>query len=109
MARSGFSSTREMEEIARLVRELEGRMRSLGASAKSDVKEAGAALPDYVYEALTDFAERFRGSARNVGGEAARVGSDALRKVEKEVGNRPLATIAIAAGIGFLLGFLNRR
>ena len=41
--------------------------------------------------------------------QAARLGGDALHKVEDEVERRPLMTVAIAAGIGFLAGIASRR
>ena len=34
---------------------------------------------------------------------------DAIRRIEDEVGQRPLLTLAIAAGIGFLAGMAGRR
>jgi ElaB/YqjD/DUF883 family membrane-anchored ribosome-binding protein len=34
---------------------------------------------------------------------------DAIRRIENEVGQRPLLTLAIAAGIGFLAGIAGRR
>ena len=37
------------------------------------------------------------------------MGGDALRKIEDEIGHRPLLTLAIAAGIGFLAGMAGRR
>jgi ElaB/YqjD/DUF883 family membrane-anchored ribosome-binding protein len=37
------------------------------------------------------------------------MGGDALRRIEDEIGHRPLLTLAIAAGIGFLAGMANRR
>jgi ElaB/YqjD/DUF883 family membrane-anchored ribosome-binding protein len=110
MWRAGESaSASELTEIMRALRDLEKRLRSLGPAAKSDAREAGGALTELLSETLSDLADRLRERARGVGGEAARVGSDAIRRVEEEVGNRPLMTLAVAAGIGFLLGFLNRR
>jgi ElaB/YqjD/DUF883 family membrane-anchored ribosome-binding protein len=37
------------------------------------------------------------------------MGHDALRKIEEEVSQHPLLTLAIAAGIGFLAGMAGRR
>jgi ElaB/YqjD/DUF883 family membrane-anchored ribosome-binding protein len=39
-----------------------------------------------------------------VADEAARIGSDALKKLSDEIEHRPLLMVAIAAGIGFILG-----
>ncbi len=45
----------------------------------------------------------------SIADEASRFGSDAFRKISNEVEQRPLMMLAIAAGIGFLAGFANRR
>lgn len=103
------ASAREVAEVARLLRELQARVESLGAAAKTDASNVSSAIPDMLSEILGDLTGRVRQGARSVGGEASRVGHDALHKFEEEVGNRPLATIAVAAGIGFLLGIMNRR
>jgi len=34
---------------------------------------------------------------------------DAIKWIEEEIGQRPLLTLAIAAGIGFLAGMAGRR
>jgi ElaB/YqjD/DUF883 family membrane-anchored ribosome-binding protein len=60
-------------------------------------------------------AERFRQSRQVAGDQAGRLsnqalnlgakyGSDALQRVASEVEERPLVTIAIALGIGILIG-----
>ena len=66
----------------------------------------------------SDLVDRFRGGARSVGGEAARfgqdaarfgheatkLGGDALRRVSTEVERRPLVMVAVAVGVGLLIG-----
>ena len=44
--------------------------------------------------------------AINVG---ARVGNDALERIATQAKNRPMATLAIAIGVGLLIGFAVRR
>jgi hypothetical protein len=41
--------------------------------------------------------------------QAARLGNDALHRITDEVERRPLAVLAIVAGIGFLVGIAARR
>jgi|SRR5882724_1956401 len=113
-SRNVWSATaRDISEIEQLLRQLEGRLEKLGASATSDARHAGAALPGMISDALANLSEHFReivhDNARNVGNEAARVGTAAWHKVEDEIGHRPLATLAVAASIGFLFGLLGRR
>jgi len=113
-SRSSRSSTaREIGEIGDLLRQLEGRLERLGASAAADAREAGSAIPGMISESLSDLTDRLRAlvhdRAHDVSARAARVGSDAWHKVEDEVSHRPLAILAAVAGIGFLVGVLGRR
>jgi ABC-type transporter Mla subunit MlaD len=74
-------------------------------------------VSDTMASLLTDVADRFRGRARAVSGEAAQfgedalqVGNDALRKLTREVEQRPLVVLAIAVAVGALAaGILARR
>jgi ElaB/YqjD/DUF883 family membrane-anchored ribosome-binding protein len=61
-------------------------------------------------------ADRFRGKAGSVsdqagrmGNEAAKLGNDALRRLSREVEHRPLVTLAVAVGVGILIGVASRR
>lgn len=120
--RSSRSTTaRDVAEIGRLLRELEGRLGHLAQSVVADGRHASGAVPDMVAETFSDIADRVRDTvrygARAVGQEATRYGGDALRrygseawrKLEDEIGERPWAALAIAAAIGFLVGVLHRR
>jgi ElaB/YqjD/DUF883 family membrane-anchored ribosome-binding protein len=128
MARSSQMShsatSRDIAEIGRLLRDLEGQLSHLAKSVATDARDASSNIPDMISEVLSGLSERFRtgvqSSARNVGQEAARVGTDAWHeaarvgtgawhRIEGEVVSKPLAALAIAAGIGFLIGALNRR
>ena len=96
---------------------------SLGSAASRTVSSgfaSAAQATDRVGEALVgtlgELVDRFRGSARSVGGGATRFGQeagklsgDALRRLTSEVEHRPLAMQAIAAGIGLLIGLAGRR
>ena len=39
-----------------------------------------------------------------MGNEAAKLGNDALRRLSSEVEHRPLVTLAVAVGVGMLIG-----
>ena len=113
---SRSATARDISEIGELLRQLEGRLEHLGASAVTDARAAGSAIPDMIFETLSDLSGRVRAllrdRAHDVGAQAARVGSDAWHKVEDEVSHRPLATLAtlaVVAGLGFLFGVLGRR
>jgi hypothetical protein len=67
--------------------------------------------------ALTKVADRFRGRAHAVGGQAAELGDEALkaahralRKLSREVEQPPLVILAIAVAVGALAaGIVARR
>ncbi|HMF26015.1 MAG TPA: hypothetical protein VKG24_28370, partial [Pseudolabrys sp.] len=40
--------------------------------------------------------------------EAAKLGNDALRRLSNEVEHRPLVTLAVAVGVGILVGLASR-
>jgi hypothetical protein len=40
--------------------------------------------------------------------EAAKFGNDALRRLSNEVEHRPLVTLAVAVGVGILVGLASR-
>src|SRR5262245_37207662 len=96
-------------EIARLMGDLENRVGRLRTLTKNSAAHAASDAGEYVSEALAETAERLRNGAHAVTDEAARVGNEALRKIEDEIEQRPLLTLAIAAGIGFLAGMAGRR
>jgi ElaB/YqjD/DUF883 family membrane-anchored ribosome-binding protein len=96
-------------EIAGLMRDLESRVGRLNTLSRKGASHAASEASDYVSETLSETAERLRNGAHAVTDEAARFGNDALRKIEDEVEQRPLLTLAIAAGIGFLAGMAGRR
>jgi ElaB/YqjD/DUF883 family membrane-anchored ribosome-binding protein len=116
MARSssifGATPSRDIAQIGRLLQDLEGHMTHLTKSLGLDGRGGRNSVPNMIAEAWSYVSDRFHDvqqSARGVSAEAARVGTGAWRKIEDEVTNHPLTALAIAAGIGFLIGALNRR
>jgi ElaB/YqjD/DUF883 family membrane-anchored ribosome-binding protein len=91
-----------------------GRRASTGASA------AGNQIADAIGPILNDIVERFSRGQRvavdqaasfsdeavNVG---ARFGNDALELISTQAKQRPMATLAVAIGVGLLIGFAVRR
>jgi ElaB/YqjD/DUF883 family membrane-anchored ribosome-binding protein len=96
-------------EISQLMRDLETRVGRLNTLTRKGASHAASEASDFVSETLSETAARLRNGAHTVTDEAARMGGDALRRIEDEIGHRPLLTLAIAAGIGFLAGMANRR
>jgi ElaB/YqjD/DUF883 family membrane-anchored ribosome-binding protein len=102
----------DVAEIGHLLRELERLFAQLGRSAASDAKHARTAIPDALSETWSDLSDRvgtaLQDRAHLVQG-ASRAGTLAWQRFEREVTDRPLVALAIAAGIGFLIGAINRR
>jgi ElaB/YqjD/DUF883 family membrane-anchored ribosome-binding protein len=111
----------DVAEIGRRMQAIEKRLERMsnGRSVSrwsAGVSQATDRAGDVVATALSEIADRFRGGARSVSGEAsrfgneaARLGNDALRRVAEEVEHRPLMLLAVAAGLGFLVGAVARR
>jgi ElaB/YqjD/DUF883 family membrane-anchored ribosome-binding protein len=112
LGRSASTSSLDLSDIGRILRDLERGVSQLAAFVSSNAREAGSALPDRFSDAWSDISDRMRSirdDARTVGEGAGRVGRGALQRIEDEIVHHPLVALAIAAGIGFLIGALNRR
>jgi ElaB/YqjD/DUF883 family membrane-anchored ribosome-binding protein len=117
------TSSLDWSEIGRLLLDLErglsqlttfmsGRVREVGSAIPERVREVGSTIPDRLSDTLADVSDRLRvlmRDNRHVGEQAVRMSQGALNRIEREVVERPLVALAIAAGIGFLIGALNRR
>lgn len=107
----GYAS--ELAEIGRLLRDLERNLEHLGRSAVSSARHAQDRVPDAISDTWSELSDRvssaLQSHAGTLGKEATRAGAQAWRRLEREVGYRPLVALAIAAGVGFLIGALNRR
>jgi ElaB/YqjD/DUF883 family membrane-anchored ribosome-binding protein len=124
MARKNGSTSDDLaameREISKLISDLETRVGRLNSLAKQGASHAASEATDYMSDTLSDTVERLRLSAEEAadrvrrgasaaGDEATRFGDAALQRLEDEIEQRPLLTLAIAAGIGFLAGMAGRR
>src|SRR5215475_6407590 len=96
-------------DIERRLRTLEHSLERAGRSTASSAAATAEDLRDSLVSGLSGLVERFRNSSFNeeasrMSDNTARMGSDALRRVSDEVQHRPLVILAVAVGIGFLLG-----
>ena len=109
-------------DVNRLLDDLEGRLSRLSRMLPAVAPAARAdRLSETVASALNDIADRFSSRTRAISKDAGRIGErwsadamqlgdEALRKVAREVEQRPLVTLAIAVGVGALAaGLLARR
>jgi ElaB/YqjD/DUF883 family membrane-anchored ribosome-binding protein len=107
------AAAEEIAAIEDLMTDLEKRLRRLSGAARTEASGASEDVGDFVSDALERIKERVRVSAADmsetVADEASRLGGDAFKKLTEEVEHRPLLMLAVAAGIGFLVGLANRR
>ena len=91
-----------------------------GRRAAASASAAGNQIADAIVPILNEIIDRFgRGrrvgidEAANFGNEAvkigATVGSDALNRIAIQTKKRPLVTLAVAIGVGILIGTVARR
>jgi ElaB/YqjD/DUF883 family membrane-anchored ribosome-binding protein len=107
------SAEDEIAAIEDLMLDLEKRLKRLNGAAKTEVSGASNDIHDFVSDALAGIMKRVRTGASSitdsVADEATRVGGDVFKRVIDEVEHRPLAMLAAAAGIGYILGLSQRR
>jgi ElaB/YqjD/DUF883 family membrane-anchored ribosome-binding protein len=113
---SGYSRAiaADIGEINRRLRALETTLERVGGRASASAGRAADRVSETVAAALGSIAERFRdGSLRDdaarYGNEAAKLGNVALRRLSNEVEHRPLVTLAVAVGVGILVGLASHR
>ncbi len=110
--------------IAGHLRAIEKDLGILGRRAGQGAADRASATSDQIADVfgpiISDIGDRFRRSQRvavdeaaNFGNEAvrigARVGNDAIERIAGQAKQRPLFTLAVAIGIGALIGFVARR
>ena len=98
-----------LRDLDRRLRSLERHLQRIGNRTSVNAALAADGIGEAVASALSSLAERFRGNATYVGNEAARAGTDAVRRLSAEVENRPLVMLGVAAAVGLLIGFSLQR
>jgi len=103
-------------EIERRLRSLEQRVERAGSRGLARAAAPADQVGEAVASVLSGIAERFRGGANSMGdeasklgNEAAKLGNEAMHRLSKEIAHRPLVTLAVAVGVGLLVGFASRR
>jgi ElaB/YqjD/DUF883 family membrane-anchored ribosome-binding protein len=106
----------EVGEIERRLRSLEEDLEKIGARASASARDTAEGLGDVIASALGGWADRFRNSASQIGSQsatygkdAARLGGTALSRVSRETGAHPLFALAVAIGVGVLIGAATRK
>ena len=110
--------------IAGHLRAIENELGRIGRNAGRQASARRSAVGDQIGDAVTpilnEIAERLRSGRRVATEEAARfgneavkfggkIGNDALDRIAMEVEYRPLVALAVAIGVGILIGIAGRR
>jgi len=102
----------EVAAIRDLVDDLEVRMNRLAGTGKREFSGASSDIREFVDETLSRIVKSARDGAdsftQSVADNASRLSGDAVARLGKEVEERPLVMLAVAAGIGFLFGLARR-
>ncbi len=106
----------ETDEIERRLNALEKRLNEIGTRFSTNSRDIVGDLGDVIASALSNWAERFRQGASTVGDQSAALGKDAARlgtiaidRIGEESRQRPLIAVAVALGVGILLGIALRK
>jgi ElaB/YqjD/DUF883 family membrane-anchored ribosome-binding protein len=96
-------------EVRQLMSDLEDRIERLNMLTKRGAEHAVDGVNDLVYGAMSGVTDRVRDNARLISDDAAKIGNQAIGTIATQIDKRPLLTLAIAAGIGFIAGLARRQ
>ena len=99
-------------ELADMIASLDERIERLNGLTKQGAAHAASSANDIVLDALSGLTGRITGKAQagvsSASDEVAKFGTQAVNRFVREIDKRPLLTLAIAAGIGFIAGLARR-
>lgn len=112
--RSGVSGdvSAMQAEIRHLAGDLQERLMRLNGISRKGAAHASEGVQDFIADtigsltskAVSNLTSRVQDSASDFSDEATRMGNKAIKRVSREIDRRPLLTLAIAAGVGYLAG-----
>jgi ElaB/YqjD/DUF883 family membrane-anchored ribosome-binding protein len=99
-------------EIRNLAGDLQDRLNRLNAISRKGASHASEGVQGFIAEtldsltsrAVSQLAEPIQERFNDLTDEATRVSNKAIKRVSREIDRRPLLTLAIAAGVGYLAG-----
>src|SRR5580704_4246488 len=98
----------EVGDIERRLRILQNGIEKLGTRASSNARDTADGLGEAVASALSSWADRFRQGTDSLSEQSAAFGKDAARYGTAALEQRPLIAIAVALGVGILIGIAMR-
>jgi ElaB/YqjD/DUF883 family membrane-anchored ribosome-binding protein len=107
-SRYGQAISAEAGEIGRRLQALEKSLERIGARASTRGRDTAEDLGNTIGSALSGWADRFRQAGDQYGKDAANLGTAALTRITDQTGRRPLYALAVALGVGILIGIAMR-
>lgn len=113
----------EVGEIERRLQSLQKNLERIGTRTSNNARDTAEGLGDAVASALFGWADRFRQSTSSLGDQSVAIGRDAARfgakfgakfgksaltTVSDETERHPLFALAVAVGVGLLIGMVSR-
>jgi len=102
----------EAASIESLIADLETRLRNINGTVREKAAGASSDINDFVGQALSGVMERMRDSSENLTEDvvhrAGKAGTDAFKRIAREIEHRPLILLAVAAGLGFAIGMARK-
>jgi ElaB/YqjD/DUF883 family membrane-anchored ribosome-binding protein len=115
LSRDTRTISSQVGDIEHRLQAIQRGLEKLGGRAASSARDSADGLSEAVASALSNWADRFRQGTSSLGDQSAAFGKDAtrygttmLRQVSKKAEERPLITIAVALGVGILIGMATR-
>jgi ElaB/YqjD/DUF883 family membrane-anchored ribosome-binding protein len=110
LGQSGYSRAMlpNVRDIERRLRSLEQQLERVGDRTSESTAEIAERVGAAIAPVLSSIADQFRGGAHSMGDEVAKLGNDVLRRLSNEIKHRPLVTLAVAVGVGILVGLASR-
>lgn len=99
-------------EVADMIVSLDERIMRLNTLTKQGASHAAESANDIVLNAISGLTGRATAQAQagvaSASDEVAKFGTQAVNRFVREIDKRPLLTLAVAAGIGFIAGLARR-
>lgn len=99
----------KMDDISLQLEQLRSDMAQLGDTVKSLAAAQASTTASRLQDAASEKISQAKAAGQDLYQGAAKGVNDATDKLEDKVRQNPLGAVAVAAGVGFLLGLINGR